>query len=236
MRPQRVDSDKKDLGDLRKEILEEFLRDRVYAKLLTTLKAIGASKYREGVREQVAVGRFTPEQAQPFYVMAEDIVDTMVASLRNSEEERARKHRQEATERLNEQALMARVLFGADLSDETTARRKATLATSIVAIAVTKGGMLPREIPSFGVSLEPANQSALIWLGIVLTVYFTVGFIVDIYIDGQKATRGAQEQKCETPLPRGNLHRGSKALRRWRRSNEVLSRRGLYSETRSFAS
>ena len=184
-----MDSDRKEPDDLAKEILEELLRDRVYAKLLTTLKAIGASKYREGVREQVAAGRFTHEQARAFDKMAENIIDTMVASLRKTEEERDRKHHQEATERLNEQALMARVLFGAELTDETIGRRKAALATSIAAIAVTKGGMLPHEIPSFGVSLEPANQSALIWLGIALTVYFTVGFVVGIYIDSQKALR-----------------------------------------------
>lgn len=64
------------------------------------------------------------------------------------------------------------------LSDPSRRERKALLGASLLALAMTKAGLIPTEISAFGIKTSALDQSALFLLIALVTAYFLVAFVI----------------------------------------------------------
>lgn len=62
------------------------------------------------------------------------------------------------------------------LSDVSRAERKALLVSTFVAIAISKGGLIPKEIPSLKITLEATQELTLLFLVAAGLCYYLFGF------------------------------------------------------------
>ncbi len=63
------------------------------------------------------------------------------------------------------------------LSDESRKVRKTLLMWSLLAAAITIGGLLPTEISALGLKISPANKTTMYWLVAAIIGYHILAFI-----------------------------------------------------------
>jgi hypothetical protein len=89
------------------------------------------------------------------------------------------------------------------LTEVTRRERKALLATCVIGLAISAGGLVPDKIETFGVSITPDQESLLYIIGGV-TAYFVVAFAVYAWSDlKRREARAARRRERLRPLHRG---------------------------------
>ena len=75
------------------------------------------------------------------------------------------------------------VLTKDPLSDLARKKRQFLLGISILGILIVWAGLVPRELPFFGLKLSSEDQEGLRWLVLVINVYYLVVFCIYCIID-----------------------------------------------------
>lgn len=164
------------------EYIERVL---LYQRLVDTLAAFGAKKIVDAVlREKGTVSdeeyARMLEKAPVAFRARVRLFDTLETIDRKFKKKRAK-------EELSNYQLLSHIYTRwFDFSPSTLQSRRSLLATSVVAIVMTKGGILPTSIPFLGVSLQANNQNSLIWIVALMLVYFLVGFYMNLQRDAFK--------------------------------------------------
>ncbi|MEA3359600.1 MAG: hypothetical protein U9R17_09395 [Thermodesulfobacteriota bacterium] len=72
------------------------------------------------------------------------------------------------------------------LSERTQQVRRNLLVASIFSFAVSILGFIPEKIEAFGVTFKAQQQSYLLWLAAVFTLYFLISFVTHFMIEYKK--------------------------------------------------
>lgn len=64
------------------------------------------------------------------------------------------------------------------LSENARKDRRSLLALSLAGITIVKAGFIPTKIEALGIIFQPSNQSALLWILGLTTLYYLLSFMV----------------------------------------------------------
>lgn len=64
------------------------------------------------------------------------------------------------------------------LSENARKDRRSLLALSLAGITIVKAGFIPTKIEALGIVFHPSNQSALLWILGLTTLYYLLSFVV----------------------------------------------------------